>query len=107
MTRTKVALLSVALFLAISAAAIAAPATAAPAMAAPSASDAAFLASLQGAAPQAPAAPEGTVLPVSPMSCPPGFCAELRRECQAECAPCIGVSICIISICDGTCGCQC
>ena len=74
------------------------------------ATDAAFLASLATPAPVTPAVATvaGVGVPTpSPMACPPGFCAAERRDCQAACAPCLGVSVCIISICDSTCGCQC
>ncbi len=39
--------------------------------------------------------------------CPPGFCNQERQLCQQECAPCYGVYVCIIHLCDGSCMCQC
>jgi hypothetical protein len=65
---------------------------------------AAFLASL--ATPASPAPGIGVPAP-TPMACPTGFCMEVRRQCNADCAPCLGVAVCLISICDSTCSCQC
>jgi len=69
--------------------------------------DAAFLASLAALAPDAPAVSGPGVPTPTPMSCPTGFCAAERRECEQSCAPCLGASVCVISICDSTCFCQC
>jgi hypothetical protein len=38
---------------------------------------------------------------------PPGFCNIEREACRQECAPCLPVFVCIISICDTSCSCQC
>jgi hypothetical protein len=38
---------------------------------------------------------------------PTGFCNIEREICRQECAPCLPVFVCIISICDTTCSCQC
>jgi hypothetical protein len=104
MQRARVVLIACALAL-FAAAVFAAPAP----VATPTApmTDAAFLASLAAPAPDALAATAIGVPTPTPMACPTGFCAAERRDCQAACAPCLGVSTCIISICDSTCGCQC
>jgi hypothetical protein len=81
--------------------ALAAAPAATPAPTGHAAADAVFLASLATPAPAV-----GVPTP-TPMACPTGFCAEARRQCNLDCAPCIGVTTCIISICDSTCSCQC
>jgi hypothetical protein len=102
MTRARVVLLACAALVLFAAAGFAAP----TAPTAPT-TDAAFLASLAAPAPDALAGTAIGVPTPTPMACPTGFCAAERRDCQAACAPCLGVSTCIISICDSTCGCQC
>ncbi|HEV7516836.1 MAG TPA: hypothetical protein VGR07_11090 [Thermoanaerobaculia bacterium] len=109
MKRVRVVLVACSVLVLFAAALSAAPCApeAATAPMAPTA-DAVFLASLATPAPVTMAALPGVGVPTpSPMACPVGFCAAERRDCQAACAPCLGVSVCIISICDSTCGCQC
>jgi hypothetical protein len=99
MSRSRIALTVCAiLILSVTALSATPPATSAPPL---RTTDAAFLASLA-----APAPAFGVPTP-TPMACPAGFCMEVRRECNADCAPCLGVAVCLISICDSTCSCQC
>ena len=105
MNRARVVLIACAALVLFAVAGFAAPAPAA-APTAPT-TDAAFLASLATPVSATPALAGIGVPTPTPMACPTGFCAAERRQCQADCAPCLGVSVCIISICDSTCGCQC
>lgn len=108
MNRARVALIACAALVLFAVAGFAAPAThAEPTTPAAPTSDAAFLASLATSASVTPAISGVGVPAPTPMACPTGFCAAARRECTADCAPCLGVTTCIISICDYTCGCQC
>ncbi len=104
--RITLALFAVLVLVAAVLAAAPVPPTATPAPTLPT-TDAAFLASLAAPAASAVTAPVVGVPTPTPMACPTGFCAEARRQCNADCAPCRGISTCIIAICDTTCGCSC
>jgi hypothetical protein len=45
--------------------------------------------------------------PVGAFYCPLNFCAQLRQECQQDCAPCQGIAACYAYVCDGICSCSC
>lgn len=107
--RITLALFAVLVLVAAVLAAAPVPPTATPTPTLPT-TDAAFLASLAAPAASAVTAVTAPVVGVptpTPMACPTGFCAEARRQCNADCAPCRGISTCIIAICDTTCGCSC